>query len=136
MKQSTDAATERLAEIRANDQLVHRLHGGGWDDHATDAEMDRADLLAIVDAQDKELQQLRELYVHACSGARERESLRAERDEAQRNEREARIMMHLVVKATGGEVTVPQSLYVETVADEKLERTDDAVTGDMTFRIV
>jgi hypothetical protein len=42
---------ERLAEIRANDKLVHRLHGSGWDDHATDAEIDRADLLAIVDAQ-------------------------------------------------------------------------------------
>lgn len=41
--------SERLAEIRANDDLVHSLHGSGWEDHATDAEQDRSALLAAVD---------------------------------------------------------------------------------------
>lgn len=38
-----------LAKIRENDKLVHYLHSGGWEDHATDAEIDRADLLAAYD---------------------------------------------------------------------------------------
>jgi hypothetical protein len=45
---TTEGLRERMAKIRENDKLVHRLHGSGWDDHATDAEIDRADLLAII----------------------------------------------------------------------------------------
>lgn len=44
-------APERLAEIRANDQFARRLRGDDLDDdHATDAEIDRSDLLAAFDA--------------------------------------------------------------------------------------
>lgn len=43
-------APERLAEIRANDQFAHKVRGKGWDDDATDAEIDRTDLLVAFDA--------------------------------------------------------------------------------------
>lgn len=42
-------APERLTEIRANDKFVHKFRGSGWDDDATDAEIDRSDLLAAFD---------------------------------------------------------------------------------------
>jgi hypothetical protein len=42
--------SKRLAEIRERDELVHDLHGSGWDDYATDAEKDRSALLAALDA--------------------------------------------------------------------------------------
>src|SRR4051812_45729544 len=46
----SDTIRALLAPIRANDTLAHDLHGKGWDNHATDAEIDRSVLLAAVDA--------------------------------------------------------------------------------------
>lgn len=50
--------SERLAEIRERDNLVHDLHGNGWNDHATDAEVDRTVLLAAVDAVLAEIEEM------------------------------------------------------------------------------